>query len=496
MNLNTKRRLVILMAFLSTEDQVAELSSARSGRAVVTAAAPIAASIGAHVLYEGGNVFDAAVAAALAETVLLPPKCGLAGDLVALVVRAGDPAPTAMISIGAATARQVADVVAHGLPAVGPLSVGAPGAPAGYAALHEWGSMPLHALAAPAIALARNGFPWSPIAEALTRQARNLLVEQNPQGTPYLVDGQPIAAGTIVRLPGLAEVLEEFVQRGPLLFDGPVGDAAVAGLHERGRTVPRAELVAGRAEVTEAVHARVGGLSMWATPSPTHGHWLLRAMEACRDPDDPVSLFEAVERTVAERRSALHDDRGGGTSVVSAADAEGNAVIVVHSNSYQRYGSGVVVAPYGLILANRAGRGFSSDPDHPNFPRVGRRPATTLHAWAVGHPDREGVAFLGATPGGENQMRWNAQTLAAILGGVRDPGRLVAAPRWGRSGDETLVESAAESDGDVRLLPIGTGRRVPWLTLRSAQQVVSLGNDGFGVCAGADPRTGARAVGL
>jgi gamma-glutamyltranspeptidase/glutathione hydrolase len=355
--------------------------------------------------------------------------------------------------------------------------------------------MALDELAAPAIALAREGFPWSFVAEELTHQARDLLLEQNPEGIPYLVDGQPIAAGTIVRLPGLAEVLEEFVARGALLFNGPVGDAVVDGLRERGRTITRAELVAGRAEVTQATQTWVGGLPIWASPSPTHGPWLLRAIEACRDPADPACVWEAAERTVAERRTALHDDRGGGTSVVCAADAAGNAVVVVHSNSYQRYGSGVVVAPYGLILANRAGRGFSADPVHPNFPRVGKRPATTLHAWAVGHPDRPGVAYLGATPGGENQMRWNAQTLAAILAGERDPGRLVTAPRWGMSGDETLVECAGEADSDAGPLPTVV-RRVPWLSLRSAQQVVSVGNGSFGVCAGADPRTGASAVGL
>ena len=44
-------------------------------------------------LRDGGNAYDAAVAAALAETVLLPPKCGFGGDLVAIVIPGSAPSP-------------------------------------------------------------------------------------------------------------------------------------------------------------------------------------------------------------------------------------------------------------------------------------------------------------------------------------------------------------------------------------------------------------------
>ena len=74
---------------------MAEQVTARGVRGVVAAAAPQAAQAGAAVMREGGNAYDAAVAAALAETVLLPPKCGFGGDLIAIVIPRPDAEPEA-----------------------------------------------------------------------------------------------------------------------------------------------------------------------------------------------------------------------------------------------------------------------------------------------------------------------------------------------------------------------------------------------------------------
>ena len=38
--------------------------------------------------------------------------------------------------------------------------------------------------------------------------------------------------------------------------------------------------------------------------------------------------------------------------------------------------------------------------------------------------------FLGGTPGGDNQVPWNAQLLQAIIDGESAPGSLVTGPRW------------------------------------------------------------------
>ena len=54
-------------------------------RGMVCSASPLAGAVGAHVLREGGNAVDAAIATAAAEAVTLPPMCGLGGEVFALV---------------------------------------------------------------------------------------------------------------------------------------------------------------------------------------------------------------------------------------------------------------------------------------------------------------------------------------------------------------------------------------------------------------------------
>src|SRR5215207_7726455 len=59
---------------------------ARDG--IIGAQHPLVSSAGLRVLATGGNAVDAAVAAALVATVVMPGRCGIGGDLFAIVARA------------------------------------------------------------------------------------------------------------------------------------------------------------------------------------------------------------------------------------------------------------------------------------------------------------------------------------------------------------------------------------------------------------------------
>lgn len=454
---------------------VADKCTGRGIRAVISATSAEAAMIGRDAFRDGGNAFDAALAAALAETVILPSKCGLAGDLVALCLQPSGP-PRALLAIGPAPAG-LGDLVSRDgtLPVTGGKAVGIPGAPAGYASLAQLGALGLTRAIEPAIDLAEKGFAWSAVNDRYVRRSRELLQRENPGGTAYLPGGRPIAVGSRVALPGLARVLEEFACRGAGLFMGPIGDALIDTVHSRGGVIMADDLANAQAIWEEPVSVTVGRHLVWATPSPTHGPSLLAALAEAGEAADAVALWKAVNNAIHDRqRNAGDAGGGGGTSVVAAADANGNSVVVVHSNSHPTFGSGIVLEPYALVLTNRAGRGFSSDPRHTNFPRPNHRPVTTLHAWALGPVD-DRPSMMGATPGGENQMPWNAQVLRQLLSGA-EPADAILTPRWAREADGSLeIEQGLPAGEHSALADSVAVRDVPLWSLPSGVQILSTG---------------------
>ncbi|MHC9293738.1 gamma-glutamyltransferase [Mycobacterium sp. LTG2003] len=457
-------------------DVLARRAVASGSLGAVSAGSRAAAAVGVSALLAGGNAFDAALAAALSETVALPSKCGLAGDVVALYVTAGASAPTSLAAIGGASAGlyAAADGAGWQVPATGPLSVGIPGAPAGYSRVAELARLPLERLAAPAVELARRGAWWSPMNAKLECEARALLYRYQPDGCVYSPRDAPHTMGDMVRLPGLADALEEFVARGAGLFAGPVGDAVVECVRRHGGTLTATDLASADV-VEEAAHCvQTQSGRLWATNAPTYGPALTRAMAGRAVSDvEPADVRQSLA-DLADTKTATAE----GTSTVAAVDEAGNAIVLVHSLSFPQYGSGLVVGDYDLILSNRAGRGFTFEPGHPNAPVAGRRPLTTLHAWGIRH--RDGWV-LGATPGGRQQVPWNVQLVAQLLGtpdhGEQAMGDALVAPRW-----------QLDAAGDVQ----HEGRELGRLEARSSHTLVRTAT---GRCAAAaDPRWDAAAV--
>jgi gamma-glutamyltranspeptidase/glutathione hydrolase len=95
------------------------------------------------------------------------------------------------------------------------------------------------------------------------------------------------------------------------------------------------------------------------------------------------------------------------------------------SNSF---GSAVVAGDTGITLNNRAGRGFSLDPAHPNVFAPGRRTMHTLNAYML---FRDGEPWLvGGTPGGDQQVQWNVQVITSIVDHGFGLQEAADAPRW------------------------------------------------------------------
>src|ERR687885_1216772 len=142
-------------------------------KGVVVAPQPLAAEIGAELLAQGGNAFDAAIATAFVQMVTDPQMCGLGGFGCATFVgpdgchhlafhaRAGSKATASM---WAADFRGRTELGGYTLfddhrSNLGHTAVGTPGVVAGLDALHRYAHLPWARLLEPASVLARRGFP-------------------------------------------------------------------------------------------------------------------------------------------------------------------------------------------------------------------------------------------------------------------------------------------------------------------------------------------------
>jgi gamma-glutamyltranspeptidase/glutathione hydrolase len=112
-------------------------------------------------------------------------------------------------------------------------------------------------------------------------------------------------------------------------------------------------------------------------------------------------------------------------------------------------------------------------------------PPTTLHAWLL---ERDGETILGATPGGVNQLPWNAQTVTELVGGA-SPADAVTSPRWSLDAKDVLAAEEGACTGDG----VPVAQTLAPLSLRSAQQMIRVAANGSHLAA-ADPRTGCLAL--
>ncbi len=209
-------------------------------KGMVVCPQPEAAESGIEILRAGGNAIDAAVACALAQTVVDPLMCGIAGFGTAAVYRPGSgqheyvdfhaPAPAAARPdmwehLLEGEARDGFGFSIRGrLNDLGPQSIGVPGTLMGLSRLHQrHGTMPWRELVQPAIAWAREGYfvrPamhlfWSdePMAGRAANRER-LAYSASGRQMYCRADGSPKPIGAPLSNPDYADTLEQLAQEG------------------------------------------------------------------------------------------------------------------------------------------------------------------------------------------------------------------------------------------------------------------------------------------
>ncbi len=453
-------------------------------RGMIASGHPLASAAGLRVLTSGGNAIDAAVAIAGVLGVVQPMMSGLGGDTFMLVYQAAERTVSAINGSGVAPFAATVDwFTSRGhrtMPLRGMLSVSAPGAvDAMVTALERWGSgrFTLGQLLEPAISYADEGVPLAPKVAFWVRQAAEVMAQFPSTAKVFMPRGTPPRTGDVVVMKDLARSLRAVAAGGrEAFYRGDLARQLVAYVQAHGGLLTEREFAEHRSEVYQPISTTYRGLTVCTTAPPSQGAIVLELLNMLEgyDPDElrwgtagAVHLMvEAKKLAVADRLAYLGDPRFveapldvllskdyaarrrraidprraqpevpagmvaeqvGDTTYFGVTDSQGNVVSYITSLSAS-FGCGEIVEGTGILLNNRAGRGFVLDERHPNCIAPGKR---TMHTLMPFMALRQGTPYLvWGTPGGDGQPQWNTQVFSNIVDGGLAVQEAIEKPRW------------------------------------------------------------------
>jgi len=487
--------VVVLVAFLA-----APLSAAGSGipakgpgKAAIASAYPLASDAGKEILAKGGNAFDAAVAVAAALAVVEPSSSGLGGGGFFLIRRAGDGLEM-MIDLremapGAASRDMYLDKDGNPIPGLSrdsALAAGIPGEPAGLAHLaKKYGKLPLSVSLAPAIRLAREGFPLYARLRGGMQFKKDAFLKTPDATRVYLVNGEIPELGHVMKQPELAASLENLAGKGAdgyykgafaqRLVDGVkqlggnwtledlanykvVERAPVVGQYRGARIVSGSPPTSGGVALIDALNI-LEGYDLAKVDRTTRTHLIVEAMRRVHrdravylgDPDFvDVPVARLINKFYADgQRASIRMDKatpsimlpgvdapspGPSTTHFSVIDAKGNMVGATITLNFF-FGSGLMIPGTGILLNNQMDD-FSVKPGVPNgFQLIGadanaiapkKRPLSSSTPTFVEAPG--GLMIIGSPGGSYIPGMVLLGTLAFMDGHSAE--EIVSAPRF------------------------------------------------------------------
>lgn len=453
---------------------------------MVAAAHPLTAEAGLHVLREGGNAIDAAVAAGLVAAVVMPEMCGLGGDLFAVIhmpgVRGGSGETVSVQGSGISPRgalieqmRAQGDENGTQMPYQGPLSISVPGMIDAYEQLlNRYGTKSFAEVAETAITLARDGFILQPLGARSIAGNADILARDAAAAAIFLPEGKPLQAGERLRQADLGHTIETIAADGAETFyRGKIAKRITAYLASVGGALTMDDFADHETDIGAPLRTTYRGHTVYQTAIPSQGLILLEALNIIANEtiDDPLSadaihlMVEAKKLAYADRLghaadAAFHQTpletllspewgkkryaeiaphraaatvppgrlQDGDTTYLSVVDGNGAMVSLIQSVS-SAFGSCVVGGDTGVVLNNRVGRGFTLEDGHVNQYAPGKKTMHTLNCYLVADPEGRPV-LVGGTPGGDGQPQWNMQAISGMLDGGLDVQAAIEMPRW------------------------------------------------------------------
>ncbi len=205
-------------------DDVHQETVVMEDSAMVVSAHRLATEVGVHILKEGGNAFDAAVAVQFALTVVYPRAGNIGGGGFATYRLANGEYGTLDFREKAPKAAyrnmflDSTGNVVENKSKKGIFSVGVPGTVRGMEALQrKFGNLKWDDVIAPSIRLALLGFPLSAGEAAILNKYRDEFIEMNGMDNPYVKEGE-WQEGDSVKFPELAETIFRIGEKGSREF--------------------------------------------------------------------------------------------------------------------------------------------------------------------------------------------------------------------------------------------------------------------------------------
>lgn len=282
----------------------------RSG--MVSCPQPEAAESGIEVLRAGGNAADAAVACALAQTVVDPLMCGIAGFGTAAVYMPGTGTHEYIDFHATAPARCKPDMWEHLLEGeardgfgffikdrlndIGYQSIATPGTLRGLEALHRaHGRLPWREVVQPAIQWARDGFFVRPgmyafwIDEATLGRASNrerLAYSECGRRLYCRPDGSPLPVGAPLRNTDYADTLAVIARDGAdAFYTGEIAERIIADMKAHGALLSRDDLAAYRVKTTAPLFGTYRDRRISSNQPPGGGAMLIEMLNILEDFD-------------------------------------------------------------------------------------------------------------------------------------------------------------------------------------------------------------------
>ena len=409
-------------------------------KGVVAAGHAVTAGAAAEILREGGNAFDAAIAAMACACVpeFVFSSLGGGGFLMAFDAARRKALLYDFFAQTPRVKRPEAEIEFYGIdadfgPATQEFHIGAgssavPGLVQGLYAIHEdLGSLPMTRLVEPAITAARAGVTVTELHAYLYTIVSPILTASETARAYFAPGDKLLAAGDIYKNAEVADTLDCLAREGARLFsEGEVAQAIAAQSRELGGHLTLEDLKRYRVERRAPLSRAYRGHEMLLNPAPAasgaliaFGLALLERLLPGGGAPDPALLARVMEETNtvrAARGAALdeiisdatitahmtalqdHTPATRGTTHISVIDADGNTASGTITNGE---GNGHMVAGCGFMLNNMLGE-EDLNPDGFHLWEPGTRLSTMMAPTIALGPDGA-VTALGS--GGSNRIR-------------------------------------------------------------------------------------------